>query len=157
MSICMSYHLPVNNGKLLSLETQVCWGSWQKCLASLCQSFTNSYCYPERSQWTGTLANVTHICTEGWKEGLENYRPVILTLVPGKVMQEIGLSTITQYVQGNQFIRLGQHGQVLRDKPDLLLWQGDPLSGWRKTPCMLYIWALVKPLTPLPTALSWRN
>ncbi|GAB0185443.1 mitochondrial enolase superfamily member 1 [Grus japonensis] len=48
------------------------------------------------------LANVTPIYKKGWKEDLGNYRPVSLTLVPGKVIEQIILSAITWHVQDNQ-------------------------------------------------------
>ncbi|GAB0183977.1 mitochondrial enolase superfamily member 1 [Grus japonensis] len=47
---------------------------------------------------------------KGWKEDPVNYRPVSLTLVPGKVMEQIILSAIMQRVRDNQAIRPSQHG-----------------------------------------------
>ena len=52
------------------------------------------------------LANVTPIYKKGRKEDPGNYRPVSLTSVPGKVMEQIILSAITQNSQDNQVIRL---------------------------------------------------
>ncbi|KAK4822905.1 hypothetical protein QYF61_023268 [Mycteria americana] len=71
------------------------------------------------------LANVTPIFKKGQKEDPGNYRPVSLTLVPGKMMEQIILSAITQHVEDNQGIKPSQHGQVLLDQPDLLLRQVD--------------------------------
>ena len=47
------------------------------------------------------------IYRKGRKEDLGNYRPVSLTSVPGKVMEQITLGEITQHVRG---IRPSQHG-----------------------------------------------
>ncbi|GAB0205874.1 mitochondrial enolase superfamily member 1 [Grus japonensis] len=56
------------------------------------------------------LANVMPIYKKGWKEDPGNYRPVSLTLVPGKVMEQFILSVLTRQVQDNQGIRPSQHG-----------------------------------------------
>ncbi|GAB0209611.1 mitochondrial enolase superfamily member 1 [Grus japonensis] len=55
------------------------------------------------------LANVMPIYKKGWKEDPGNYRPVSLTLVPGKVMEQIILSVLTRQVQDNQGISPSQH------------------------------------------------
>ncbi|KAK4807856.1 hypothetical protein QYF61_007762 [Mycteria americana] len=56
------------------------------------------------------LANVTPIYKKGQKEDPGNYRPVSLTVVLGKVMEQIILSATTQHIQDNQVMRPSQHG-----------------------------------------------
>ncbi|RMC13342.1 hypothetical protein DUI87_10877 [Hirundo rustica rustica] len=56
------------------------------------------------------LANVTAIDKKGAKEDPGNYRPVSLTSVPGKIMEQFILSAITQNLQDGQGIRPSQHG-----------------------------------------------
>ncbi|GAB0184770.1 mitochondrial enolase superfamily member 1 [Grus japonensis] len=56
------------------------------------------------------LANVMLIYKKGRKEDPGNHRPVNLTLVLRKVMEQIILSVITWHVQDNQVIRTSQHG-----------------------------------------------
>ena len=46
-------------------------------------------------------ASVTPIYKKGRKEDLGNYRPVSLTSVLGKAIEQLILSTITQHVQDN--------------------------------------------------------
>ncbi|KFQ39694.1 hypothetical protein N332_05734, partial [Mesitornis unicolor] len=50
------------------------------------------------------LANVMPIYKKGQKEDPGNNRPVSLTSVPGKVMEQIILSAITRHMQDNQAI-----------------------------------------------------
>ncbi|KFZ53253.1 hypothetical protein N321_11466, partial [Antrostomus carolinensis] len=50
------------------------------------------------------VANVTPIYKKGRREDPGNYRPVSLTSVPGKVMEQIIFSAITQHTQANQVI-----------------------------------------------------
>ncbi|RMC06509.1 hypothetical protein DUI87_15946 [Hirundo rustica rustica] len=56
------------------------------------------------------LANVTPIHKNGRKEDPGNYRPIGLTSVPGKVMEQFILSVIMQHLQDGQGIRPSQHG-----------------------------------------------
>jgi len=56
------------------------------------------------------LANVTPIYKKGRRVDPRNYRPVSLTSVPGKLMEQIILNVIMWHLQGNQAIRPSQHG-----------------------------------------------
>ncbi|PKU49455.1 rna-directed dna polymerase from mobile element jockey-like [Limosa lapponica baueri] len=58
-------------------------------------------------------ASVMPIYKKGWKEDPGNYRPVSLASVPGKVMEKIILSAITQHVQDNQVICLVDEGKAV--------------------------------------------
>jgi len=59
-----------------------------------------------------SLAIVTPIYKKGRKEDPGSYRPVSLTLVPGKIMQRFILSALTGHVQDNEGIRPSQHGYM---------------------------------------------
>ncbi|RMC03252.1 hypothetical protein DUI87_20446 [Hirundo rustica rustica] len=56
------------------------------------------------------LASVTPIHKKGGKEDPGNYRPVSLTSIPSKVMEQFILSGIMQHVQDGQGLRPSQHG-----------------------------------------------
>ena len=53
---------------------------------------------------------MTPIYRKGSKEDPVNYKLVSLTLVPGKVMEQVILNSITWHVQDNHVIRPSQHG-----------------------------------------------
>ncbi|GAB0208736.1 mitochondrial enolase superfamily member 1 [Grus japonensis] len=55
-------------------------------------------------------ANVTLVFKKGKKEGPGNYRPVSLTSIPGKVMEQLILGVINKHVEEKKVIGSGQHG-----------------------------------------------
>jgi len=59
------------------------------------------------------LANVKPIYKQDQKEYPGSYRPVSLTMVPGKVMEQLILSTITWHTQDNQVFRPSQQGLLM--------------------------------------------
>jgi len=55
-------------------------------------------------------SNTTTIFKNGRKEDPGNYRLVSLTFMPGKVMEQLILETISRYVKGKKVIRSSEHG-----------------------------------------------
>ena len=53
---------------------------------------------------------MTPIYKKGCREDPANYRPVSLTSVPGKIMEQIVLREITRHVQDNRGICLARMG-----------------------------------------------
>ncbi|GAB0206736.1 mitochondrial enolase superfamily member 1 [Grus japonensis] len=70
----------------------------------------------ERSWRTGEVpedgrkANVTLVFEKAKKEDSGNYRPVSLTSIPGKVIEQLILDVISKHVEEKKVIRSGQHG-----------------------------------------------
>ena len=56
------------------------------------------------------IASVTLVFKKGKKEDPGNYRPVLLTSVPGKVMEQLVLDAISRKLEVKKAIRSSQHG-----------------------------------------------
>ncbi|KAK4825622.1 hypothetical protein QYF61_001302 [Mycteria americana] len=119
---------PIIQGEMVSdllhhLDTHKCMGPdgiHPRVLRELAEVLTKPLSILYQQFWlTGEvpvdwrLTNVTPIYKKGWKEVLENYRSVSLSLVPGKVIEQIIFSAITQHVQDNQVNRLVDEGKAV--------------------------------------------
>ncbi|GAB0203741.1 mitochondrial enolase superfamily member 1 [Grus japonensis] len=91
----------------------------------------------ERSWRTGEVpedwrkANVTLVFKKGKEEDPGNYRPVSLTSIPGKVMEQLILRVINKHVEEKKVIGGGQHG-FTKGKSYLtnLIAFYDGMTGW---------------------------
>ena len=68
------------------------------------------------------IANVILVLRKGKKEDLGNYRPVSLTSIPGKVMQQLVLDAICRQLEEKKVSRSGRrrsawvhYGEVMLD------------------------------------------
>jgi len=90
----------------------------------------------ERSWTTGEVpedsrkANVTPVFKKGKKEDPGNYRPVSLTSIPGKVMEQLILEVIIKQVEEKKVIGNSQHGFTQGEiMPDDLIAFYDDMTG----------------------------
>ncbi|GAB0210344.1 mitochondrial enolase superfamily member 1 [Grus japonensis] len=91
----------------------------------------------ERSWRTGEVpedwrkASVTPVFKKGRKEDPGNYRPVSLTSIPGKVMEQLILGVVNKHVEEKKVIGGGQHG-FTKGKSCLTNLTGfyDGMTGW---------------------------
>jgi len=67
-------------------------------------------------------ASTTPVFKKGKKEDSGTYRPVSLTLIPGKVIEQLIRETIYRHMKDRKLIRSSQHKEeVILDQPDNLL------------------------------------
>ena len=74
-------------------------------------------------------ASVTPIFKKGKKEDSGNYRPVSLTSILGKVMEQLILEVIIKQVEEKKVIRVHQ-GEIMLYQSDSLLRRHDWLGRW---------------------------
>ncbi|GAB0178457.1 mitochondrial enolase superfamily member 1 [Grus japonensis] len=115
-------------------QVVVVYFKWIRELADIARPLSIIF---KRSWRTGEVpedwrkANVTLVFKKGKKKGLGNYRPVSLTSVPGRVMEQLILGVINEHVEEKKVIGSGQHG-FTKGKSCLtnLIAFYDGMTGW---------------------------
>uniref|UniRef100_A0A8B9ZP01 Reverse transcriptase domain-containing protein n=1 Tax=Anas zonorhyncha TaxID=75864 RepID=A0A8B9ZP01_9AVES len=74
------------------------------------------------------IANVTPDFRKGKKEDAGNYRPVSLTSVPGKVLEQLVLDAISKQLEEKKVTRSSQHG-FTKGKSNLIAFY-DGITSW---------------------------
>ncbi|GAB0189194.1 mitochondrial enolase superfamily member 1 [Grus japonensis] len=84
-------------------------------IPSFVRASSVQYIYQYKQERTGEVpedwrkASVTPVFKKGKKEDPGNYRPVSLTSIPGKVMEQLILEVISNRVEEKKVIGSGQH------------------------------------------------
>lgn len=132
------------------------WGSSWKCCLGRILSFIISPFQMGHLRWLKVSQCDVH--PQKGQEDPDHYRPVSLTLVPGKVIEQIILSAITQHLQdspGRRGLWKTGPARTTWSYPMITLWRGWSLNKWGKCSEHVY-WDINKAFETFLTALSWR-
>ncbi|GAB0209308.1 mitochondrial enolase superfamily member 1 [Grus japonensis] len=124
------YHFMVAKPKTAS-DHHISHQSFSVCEQQVERDTSPGHGEQERCLKDWRKANVTPIFKKGRKEGPGNYRPVSLTSIPGKVMEQLILGVINKHVEEKKVIGSGQHG-FTKGKSYLtnLIAFYDSMTGW---------------------------
>ncbi|GAB0206453.1 hypothetical protein GRJ2_003110900 [Grus japonensis] len=107
----------------------ICWkGNRAKHAQSrrFLQSIDDNFLTQLVEEWR--KVNVTVVFKKGKKEDPGNYRPVSLTAIPGKMMEQLILGVINKHVEEEKVIGSGQHG-FTKGKSCLIAFY-DGMTSW---------------------------
>lgn len=99
---------------MLLLIILKCCGNWEK--------------HPKTGGNEMSLQHVT-----GRKEDPRNYRLVSLTSIPAKVTEHTILEMIFRHIKDKEATGSSQHGEILLNQPDYLLWWNAWLCRWENS------------------------